>query len=372
MIEKSGRIRIVHAWHAMGFGGVETMLVNIVNKQAETEDVTLLVINEPFEESLLQQIDKKVRLVRIGRRIGSKSPWPVFRLNYILLKLRPDIIHLHSPNMIKFVVPFIFVSKLCVTMHDICFAKNPNVPKLRRFRHIFAISQTVKESIARFTGLDSVVIPNGILPRTPCRPRMPQDGDEFRIVQVSRLLHYRKGQHLLIRALDELKKQGFDGVRLDFIGTGKSLSYLEELVRELSLQKEVRFLGAKSQEYIFRCLCEYDLLVQPSLFEGFGITVVEAMAVKLPVLVSANEGPFEIIGQGKYGFYFKNGDFLDCAEKIKKIMTEGVPSGMLELAHERAQTLYNVNRTAQRYLEEYRKILERCPRGFFRSRGKRG
>jgi len=369
---KKRKIKVVHLLYSLGVGGIETMVVNILNEQILNLDSTLMIINDLFDGEVLKRIDKQISVVRIGRRPGSRSLWPILKLHYELLKIQPDVIHMHSANICRFVLPALLRANFCATMHSVCLTDNPNAPFLSRFQRVFAISQAVQQTIAQQTGVKATVVLNGI-PISSFRAAIKNKNNHgFRMVQISRLFHTQKGQHLLIQALSELKRQGFDAVSLDLIGEGESLAFLKRLVNELSLKKEVHFLGEKPQEYIFQHLCDYDLLVQPSLYEGFGLTVVEAMAARIPVLVSANEGPFEIIGQGKYGFYFKNGDFLDCAEKIKKIMTEGVPSGMLELAHERAQTLYNVNRTAQRYLEEYRKILERCPRGFFRSRGKRG
>ena len=58
------------------------------------------------------------------------------------------------------------------------------------------------------------------------------------------------------------------------------------MVVELNLEKHVRFLGNQSREYVYSHLKDYDLFVQPSRFEGFGLTVAEAMAACVPVLVT--------------------------------------------------------------------------------------
>ena len=108
---------------------------------------------------------------------------------------------------------------------------------------------------------------------------------------------------------------------------------------------------------IFEHLCEYDLFVQPSINEGFGLTVAEAMAAKVPVLVSENQGPLEIIDNGKYGFSFKNGDSDDCANKIMDIIERGFDETMIEEGYKRVKTLFSIEQTASIYLQEYASII---------------
>ena len=69
-----------------------------------------------------------------------------------------------------------------------------------------------------------------------------------------------------------------------------------------------------------RAFPSYDLLVQPSRYEGFGLTVVEGMAAGVPVLVSDIEGPMEVIDKGRHGFAFRSEDFHDCGDRMMEIM----------------------------------------------------
>ena len=128
------------------------------------------------------------------------------------------------------------------------------------------------------------------------------------------------------------------------------------MIKDLQLENEVKLLGAKPQQYIFEHLCEYDLFAQPSIYEGFGLTVAEAMAAKIPVLVSENQGPLEIIDNGKYGFSFKNGDAEDCAAKIIDIIESGVDNELIEAAYKRVEDCFTVQQTANNYLKGYKTI----------------
>lgn len=175
----------------------------------------------------------------------------------------------------------------------------------------------------------------------------------MRLIQVSRLDYKKKGQDLLIKAVAELNGL----IEVDFIGDGESLAYLNGLSRSLDTERYVHFLGKKPQSFISENLQNYDLFVQPSRYEGFGLTVAEAMAAQLPVLVTEGEGPAEITCNEKYGWTFKNGDVDDLVNKIvciQRLYSEAMDKA--EKAKQYVCNNYDVSVTARKYLEEYTKI----------------
>ena len=117
-------------------------------------------------------------------------------------------------------------------------------------------------------------------------------------------------------------------------------------------------MGAQSQDYIEKHLHEYDLFVQPSRREGFGLTVAEAMAAGVPVLVSSDQGPAEVIENGKYGWVFSNDDAKDLAEKIAFLSSHKEETLYKAMsAQEYVDKEYNVRTTALRYLKAYQDII---------------
>lgn len=344
-------MKIVHVTWGFGLGGIETMLVNIANEQIIDNEVTIIVLNPNVEHSLVATLNDKIRLICLNRAKGIKSLKAYWDLNLYLFRNHPDVIHLHYANIAK-VIP-LFCNRTIVTMHDVC--KGENSSNLHLCKKICAISEVVRKDIWEKEHLESVVVLNGIRPELFCQKKHKEDG-VFRIVQISRLLHQKKGQHILIHALSRLVRMGYDHFSLDIIGEGESEVFLKTLVVELNLEEKIHFLGPKDQTYIQTHLCEYDLFVQPSLFEGFGLTVTEAMAAKVPVLVSENQGPLEIIENGKYGYAFKNGDIEDCAEKIALFLKHENDNRLIDLATERVYNLYNVKNTAKTYLLQYSQI----------------
>jgi glycosyltransferase involved in cell wall biosynthesis len=86
--------------------------------------------------------------------------------------------------------------------------------------------------------------------------------------------------------------------------------------------------------------------------------VAEGMAAKIPVLVSDNDGPMEVIENGKYGYYFESGDAQSLADKIEFIITHYNYQEMnvlIENAYLRVKSNFDIKLTANKYIEEYKK-----------------
>jgi len=352
-------MRILHVAFGLGMGGIETMLVNIANAQvaAPGTEVHILIVNNVVDASLRNQLDSRIVFHVVGRKAGSHNPWPVLRLNETIRGLRPDIIHSHNSSLWRFLwYPCLRRHRgLCVTQHDV-FASG-EVRDLDRFRHVFSISESVRRSILEGVGVPSTVIPNGIRPELFAVRGDKTCHHPFRLVQISRLRHDKKGQDFLLDRVASLVSGGLD-LDLTFIGDGESRPFLEQQTAALRLQERVHFLGSRPQDWIASHLCDYDLLVQPSRFEGFGLTVAEAMAAGIPVLVSDIEGPMEIIENGRYGHAFRVGDAAGFDTQLRDIILR-YDAALLTAADASAMVRlkYNVTATAQAYLHNYQKII---------------
>lgn len=370
-------MKIVHIFWGLTYGGIETMLVNICNEQAQTNNqIFLMIINNIIEEELEKKLSPKVHLIKINREVGSKGLIFIYRINHELTGICPDIIHLHSSSIYKFLLPK-FRNRTCCTIHDvpsghICKWKFPwlylymalehnsgNVQCLHRIKWIFTISDIVKEQLRQNYGLESVIINNGILIQQFSKHVFEKHSSVFHIVQVSRLEHTKKGQDLLIRAIQVLYNRGFRDVKVDLIGDGSSREYLQTLIKDCALTNQVRLVGKKPQEYIYNHLCDYDLLVQPSRFEGFGLTVAEAMAANVPVIVTAGQGPAEVTCGNRYGWLFENGNVENLADAISYIFQHAKEAELkADVACNYVRSTYDVAITARKYLEVYSEMRD--------------
>ena len=347
-------MKIAHIHWSLGTGGIETMLPDIVNEQAKTNDVALVIINDWVEPSILAKVDQSiVKVVLLNRHEGSKNPMSIVKLNLFLMKFRPDIIHTHAYRIINLVVyPW---GKRVRTIHS----TYNNCVEYPKFDKLISISKAVQD-FTNNQGFESVVADNGITVNRiqKCKNKPFTDGI-LHFIQVSRLHIEQKGQDILLRALGILKNErGINNFKMHFVGNGGDKAQLVEMTHELHLDDEVVFEGLKDQAWVYENLCNYDLFIQPSRYEGFGLTVAEAIAAKLPVLVSNIDGPLEIINGGKLGLTFENEDVTDCADKIQKFIEQGRNSKQVEEAYQYVCENYDVSVTAQKYLEVYKSVLK--------------
>ena len=349
-------MRIAHIHWSLGTGGIETMLPDIANEQAKTNDVALIIINDWVEPSILTKVNQeRVKVVLINRHEGSKNPWPIIKLNLFLMKFRPDIIHCHAYNQVRLI--FYSKGKRVRTIHNTNNIVSPR--EFPKFKKLITISKAVyDETLGQ--GFDSVQIDNGISVHVVNHIKNKSFSDgKLHFIQVSRLDLEQKGQDILLNALGILKNiYGINNFQMHFVGNGVDKSQLIKMTHELHLDDEVVFEGLKDQAWVYENLCNYDLFIQPSRYEGFGLTVAEAIAAKVPVLVSNIEGPLEIIDGGRLGMNFQNESAADCAVKLKSFIEYGRNDAQVVEAYQYVCKHYDVSITAQKYIDVYQSILK--------------
>jgi glycosyltransferase involved in cell wall biosynthesis len=348
-------VKIVHLTWGLGVGGAETMLGDIVMEQAVAHETWIIVVNQDIDASIALGTAPSLRWVTLSRPPGSSNPWYLLKLILWLCWINPDVVHAHQESFIR--LRKLIRAPMVLTVHG---TRSPLSDGLAAYDSVCCISEAVRDDVlSRLPKCRLRVIPNGINFKAVKR-KAHYGSSPFRIVQVSRLAHEIKGQDLLIRALRRvLDRLGESSVSVDFIGGGESLSYLQQLCVDCGVDGRCRFLGAATRQSIYDALRQYDLLVQPSRYEGFGLTVVEGIAAGLPVLVSDIEGPMEIIAGGQLGWSFKSEDAEDLARKLVELMGLSREPGFadrmrarVELAHGR----FDIKLTAQRYIDEYTRL----------------
>ena len=323
-----------------------------MNEQSRHAGVHLIVFNDVIDHELLDKVSKDIEIHLIGRRPGSRSPNPIVKLNRIIRRNKFDAIHCHGEALIRVIL--FGRKKTSLTIHDVGLS----VRELKLFGKLFAISQAVRQDVYERSGLSPQVVYNGInCERIKMRDYSLLSSDQdFRLVQVSRLQHKKKGQHILLEALSVLSRSyGMNNVKVDFIGEGESFDYLSRMAHDMELSERVRFLGLMERDEIYNRLSTYHALMQPSLYEGFGLSVLEGMAAMIPVVVSG-QGPKEIIEGGRCGLYFSSGDARDCAEKIRTLITQYDSASLREMvqrARSRVVQDFDIRVTARKYCEGY-------------------
>ncbi|MGH9503531.1 MAG: glycosyltransferase family 4 protein [Terriglobales bacterium] len=141
----------------------------------------------------------------------------------------------------------------------------------------------------------------------------------LKILAVGRL-HPVKDHPFLLHACHELKTRGTDFLCL-IAGEGPQRSWLEHLIRNLGLEREVKLLGHLSREDLEACYGLCDLVVLTSRSEGIPLVLMEAMAHGKTVLAPAITGIPELVKDGVTGFLYRPGSLEDFIARIEFIRT---------------------------------------------------
>ena len=128
-------------------------------------------------------------------------------------------------------------------------------------------------------------------------------------------LFARKGYEVMLRALPRIAQVCPEAQYL-IVGTGDAdyETRLRAMVKDAGLESRVYFAGF--QESVCPCLAAMDLYVHPALMEGFGIAVLEAMAMRKPVVATTTGGLPEIVQEGATGLLVPPGDADALAQAV--------------------------------------------------------
>jgi glycosyltransferase involved in cell wall biosynthesis len=139
----------------------------------------------------------------------------------------------------------------------------------------------------------------------------------LRLGIVARLIE-RKRHANLLRAIARLvSERGPGAATLDVIGDGPEEGRLKALSGELGIADEVRFLGDRGD--VPDLLRELDAFVLPSSYEGFPISIIEAMASGLPVVATAVDGVPEVVEHERTGLLVRTGDVQGLAGALARL-----------------------------------------------------
>ena len=208
-----------------------------------------------------------------------------------------------------------------VTVHDLSFLRYPQAfntsnrfyltrivaLSCRRARRVIAVSQATAAEVHELLGISHSkidVVYNGVddefrqIPHSEVQARREQAGWPQRFILSVGTLEPRKNYPALIRAYARYRQTSSRPLPL-LIGGGKGWRYDEifALVNELQLEDSVRFLGYLPAEQLPWLYNAATLFVYPSLYEGFGLPVAEAMACGTPAITSTASSLPEIAGE---------------------------------------------------------------------------
>ncbi|ATE60914.1 glycosyltransferase family 4 protein [Thauera sinica] len=241
------------------------------------------------------------------------------------------------------------LDKPCVvTAHGAVSDTNPDFLKHVQAEAdaIVLVSDGELEAWARCTGSDRKLsrVWNGLpLPSLPAaRPPHAQAGT-LEIVTIGRLAQEKR----IADAIDAVARVDASGplrCNLSIFGEGPLREPLGACIRELGMDDRIRLEGNVPHDRIMARLAASDLLVHAADVEPFGMAMIEAMAVGLPVVAARSSGAVQIVADGSTGLLFACGDVDGLAAGIRTLGADGgLRRAMGEAGRERAARLFSLD-----------------------------
>jgi glycosyltransferase involved in cell wall biosynthesis len=182
----------------------------------------------------------------------------------------------------------------------------------------------------------------------------------LRVLTVGRL-HWKKGHEHGLAAVRRALDAGVE-VAYRIVGEGEHREATQFLVRDLGLGGRADLLGSRTVEEVRELMAWADVLLHPSLTEAFGVAVVEAQAMGLPVVCSDAGGLPENVLDGETGFLAPRRDAAAMGDALARLARDGeLRLRMGAAARHRAETELSAEHQLDRFEELYRRVLEAPP-----------
>lgn len=309
-------MRILHSLGSFVNGGVETLLVNVANRQAIAgNEVAIMIVTNKWSPEIIDALDSRIRIYHINKPIGSKNPWYLLKMFYYYKTFNANILHLHSPGAEKLFIPKNKKERRIITIH------NETIPMTysKSVDHYITISKCVKEAFIDKTGYDNCTVCYNGVDNNRFVVKTKYRNKPRHLLFVGRVLFDVKGQDIVLEGLARLSSEIKQDIHLDFWGDGPDMMRMKRMVTDLGLDDVVTICGNKDNKYVAEHICDYDIMIQASRHEGLGISAIEAMISGVPVLVSSAKGFLEVTDNGMYGTIFNHSDVDAFVSSLTKV-----------------------------------------------------
>jgi len=236
--------------------------------------------------------------------------------------------------------PMLFNNLLVETLEKDCCKK------------VICVSNALKKSLSNTILKNKLVLMENSLDTSVIKTLSPQK-KKFDVIFIGRFTP-EKGVLLFISALKLVKKKKKD-LKVCLVGNGEEANVILNLAKAFEIDKSITFINKVPNKEVLKLILKSRVLVNSSLTESFGLTVLEAMALGTPVVVSDIEGPLELVQNGKLGNVFELGNTQDLANKILEAINENNDEALKKA--KRAKKVANSNFTIEKQANTFVKIL---------------
>lgn len=385
--KSAGKIKILHIITRLERGGAPSVLLEVLRRcnRKQFEHHIATGISQECENDMISYandigiqtfiIPSLVRDIKIFLDLKSLA-----KLYFLILKGKYNIIHCHTSKGG-------FIGRLAARLANakvIVYSPHGDIFEgyfgrmrtyvftgLEKFAALFTdkiitltkkgIEPYIKAGIGSrkqfdyvYNGIDIEALEKRRVSRIQKRQELRIENNHFLLITAGRLVPV-KGHTYLIDALAQVVKY-ISNVRLIFLGDGELRQDLFSKVKMLKLGDHVSFLGMrKDVPEILSCS---DLFVLPSINEGFGVVLLEAMAMRCPVIATDVGGISEVVLDGKTGILVPPRDSTQLARAIMKLLyDQPMALQMTEYGYQRLKTCFDIRETVSKTENLYKELL---------------
>ncbi len=328
-------------------GGMQTHINGLLSELDRSKyDPFVISPKTPKLFSFLDKAGIDYSEVDMADSISPKADFVTARLvAKQLRRIRPHILHIHGNKaaMIGWLATHLWpVRRIITTVHNFpsnldpsskryAITKQTNRVVFNSAKQLIAVSTELKRCLEKDIGINArkiTVIPNGIdiarweayrnidCPDISRSLRLPDDA--ILIGVVGRLVPF-KGHEVLLKSMKQVVASHPNAYLL-IMGDGPLREKLEKQAGKLEISPHVKFMGFADEPG--RYMTAWDLFVLPSTNEPFGIVLLEAMAMGLPVVSTRAGGVLDIVEDGVSGLLAEPGDEKSLAGAIEKVLDD--------------------------------------------------
>lgn len=367
------RQRIVHVVYSFGIGGLENVIVQLINRLPHDrfEHVVLSLTTISDFKGRIQRSD--VQFIELHKPPGHAVPlypriWKLFR------QLKPDVVHTCNLAALE-VVPLAWLARVPLRIHaehgwDLHDPDGSNVryQRLRRLykpfvSHHIAVSKDIYDYLGRAVGIPSKrrsLVPNGVDTDRFHPPEgtptlvsgCPFEPARYQLIGTVGRLQTVKNQPLLARAFVQLLRDHpelADRVRLVIVGEGPLKAEVEAVLSDAGLSGLAWLPGARDD--VADILRMLRVFVLPSQAEGTSCTLQEAMASGLPCVATAVGGTPAVVDHAVTGLLVPSDDAAAMAQALYECLQAPLSGGSMgQKARQRAVDQYGITPMLAQYL----------------------
>lgn len=354
--------------------GIGTYIKNTIKHlKGSDENFRYFTFCNPSDVDMLEQLNPDI--VPVMRKKFQYSTKDLLTLSLEMKKLNINLYH-----STHYISPLIHRLPLVITIHDMLPFEFPDsfeptllkgmknkkiVKAIERADKIISVSRSTKSDILKYVPIDPekiTVIHNGVddqffdkVSSKKVRDFRERYQLNFPFILYAGNVRIHKNIERLIECMAELSEPPYDQYRLVIAGYDIAKNKgLRRLIGKKGLKERVRFLG-----YTHKVIFLYKMakvFVNPSLYEGFGVSVLESMAVGTPVVASNKSALPEVAADA--AMFVDPYNTIEMADAIKKIIDKPRFKNKLVRAGKERAAQFRWEESVKKLVEVYHEILK--------------